>query len=64
MLFRSNLVNVNAQYRVKFAVHQLTGVAGDWWENYCEAHDDAEGIDWNDSRKLTTLHTFVMVSWS
>ena len=40
-----NLVNVNAQDHVKFAAHQLTGVAGDWWENYCEAHDDAEGID-------------------
>jgi hypothetical protein len=52
-----NLVNVNAQDRVKFAAHQLKGVAADWWENYCEAHDDAEGITWNEfSEAFRTAH--------
>ncbi|KAM0925528.1 hypothetical protein ACQ4PT_004171 [Festuca glaucescens] len=42
------LVRVNAQDRVKYVAHQLKGVAANWWANYCEARDDAEGVMCNE----------------
>ena len=43
-----NLANCTVENRVQFAAHQLKGVAADWWENYCEAHEDAQAITWNE----------------
>ena len=52
-----NLANCTVENRVKFAAHQLKGVAADWWENYCEAHEDAQTITWNEfAEAFRTTH--------
>ena len=52
-----NLANCTAENLVKFAAHQLKGVAADWWENYCEAHEDAQTITWNEfAEAFRTAH--------
>ena len=52
-----NLANCTVENLVKFAAHQLKGVAADWWENYCEAHEDAQTITWNEfAEAFRTTH--------
>ena len=41
-----NLVNVGPADRVKFAAHQLKGVAADWWDNFCAARGNNQEITW------------------
>jgi hypothetical protein len=34
--------------KVLFAVHQLFGMAADWWETYCNTHAAIDTIAWNE----------------
>jgi hypothetical protein len=34
--------------KVLFAVHQLFGMAANWWETYCNTHADVDSIMWNE----------------
>jgi hypothetical protein len=31
-----------------FAVHQLYGIAANWWETYCNTHTNVDTITWNE----------------
>ena len=42
------LVNVGPADRVKFAAHQLKGVAADWWDNFCAAREGNQEITWQE----------------
>ncbi|WVZ49378.1 hypothetical protein U9M48_000745 [Paspalum notatum var. saurae] len=33
---------------VALAVHQLTGSASVWWDNFCETHNDPDSITWEE----------------
>ncbi|WVZ52790.1 hypothetical protein U9M48_003812 [Paspalum notatum var. saurae] len=33
---------------VALAVHQLTGSASAWWDNFCETHNDPDSITWEE----------------
>ena len=32
--------------KVLYAAHQLEGTVAEWWENYCEAHENPQDITW------------------
>jgi hypothetical protein len=34
--------------KVLFVVHQLFGMAANWWETYCNTHVDVDSIMWNE----------------
>jgi hypothetical protein len=34
--------------KVLFATHQLFGTAANWWEKYCDTHEDVDSITWNE----------------
>jgi hypothetical protein len=34
--------------KVLFAMHQLFGMAANWWESYCNTHADVDSITWNE----------------
>jgi hypothetical protein len=40
---------------VIFAVHQLYGMAANWWETYCNTHANVDTITWNEFK--TRFHT-------
>ena len=49
--------SVSTADKVKFAAHQLKGVAADWWDNYCAAKEDPEEIAWTEfAEAFRTAH--------
>jgi hypothetical protein len=40
------VVQCNNREKVLFALHQLVGLAVDWWDAYVEAHEEPETINW------------------
>jgi hypothetical protein len=34
--------------KVLFAVHQLFGTTPNWWETYCNTHNNVDSITWNE----------------
>ena len=34
--------------KVLYATHQLEGVAAEWWENFCAAHETPQNITWEE----------------
>jgi hypothetical protein len=42
--------------KVLFTAHQLFGTTVDWWETYCNAHDDVESIMWNEFKASFRSH--------
>ena len=43
-----NAINCMGRDRVLLTSHQLSGTALAWWENYCEAANDAAAITWEE----------------
>ena len=41
-----NLVDVGPADRMKYAAHQLKGVAADWWENFCAVKEGNQETTW------------------
>ncbi len=39
-------VNANDREKVVLASHQLTGAAGEWWDNYRDSTEDPAAITW------------------
>jgi hypothetical protein len=44
------------QEKVLFAAHQLFGTATDWWETYCNSHQNAGAITWNEIKARFRTH--------
>jgi hypothetical protein len=42
--------------KVLFAVHQLYGTAGNWWEMYCNTHANIDTITWNEFKAHFRTH--------
>ena len=42
--------------RVLFAAHQLQGAAKEWWTAYTAAHEDPQGIYWQEFRHSFHAH--------
>jgi len=42
--------------RVLFAAHQLQGAAKEWWTAYTTAHEDPQGIYWQEFRRSFRAH--------
>jgi hypothetical protein len=42
--------------KVLFAVHQLFGMATNWWETYCNTHADVGSITWNEFKSRFRNH--------
>jgi hypothetical protein len=42
--------------KVLFAVHQLFGMAANWWETYCNTHADVDSITWNEFKAYCHNH--------
>src|SRR5438128_998303 len=40
------VVNANDQEKVVLSSHQLTGAAGEWWDNYKDSTEDPTAITW------------------
>jgi hypothetical protein len=41
---------------VLFAVHQLYGMAANWWETYCNTHVNVDTIMWNELKARFRTH--------
>jgi hypothetical protein len=41
---------------VLFAAHQLFGIAADWWEMYCNSHQNVGAITWNEFKARFKTH--------
>lgn len=44
------------QDRVLFASHQLQGAVKEWWTAYTAAHEDHQGINWQEFRRSFRVH--------
>jgi hypothetical protein len=42
--------------KVHFAVHQLYGIAANWWETYCNTHVNVNTITWNEFKAHFHTH--------
>jgi hypothetical protein len=42
--------------KVPFAVHQLYGIAANWWEMYCDTHASVDTITWNKFKACFRTH--------
>ena len=52
-----NLVDVRPVDRVKYAAHQLKGVAANWWENFCAAKEGNQETTWQEfAEAFRTVH--------
>src|SRR6266498_3769777 len=43
-----DVINANYQEKVLLASHQLTGAAGEWWDNYRDSTEDPVAITWTE----------------
>jgi hypothetical protein len=50
------VVQCNNREKVLFALHQLEGLAADWWDAYVEAHEELESINWQEFRNSFRTH--------
>jgi hypothetical protein len=50
------VVECNNREKVLFASHQLIGLATDWWDEYVEAHEEPESINWNEFKMAFRSH--------
>jgi hypothetical protein len=50
------VVHCTNRERVLFAVHQMVGLAIDWWDMYVEAHEEPETINWQEFMKSFKTH--------
>jgi hypothetical protein len=50
------VVQYNNCERVLLGSHQLFGPAGDWWDDYMEAHEEPESINWLEFRATFHAH--------
>jgi hypothetical protein len=41
---------------VLFATHQLFGTAAEWWETYCNSHQNVGAITWNEFKARFRTH--------
>jgi hypothetical protein len=48
MAKKLNAVKAMEEEKVSLATHQLVGAAGEWWENYQDAVQDADVITWQE----------------
>jgi predicted PolB exonuclease-like 3'-5' exonuclease len=44
------------QEKVLFVAHQLFGTAAEWWEMYCNSHQDIGAITWNEFKARFRTH--------
>jgi hypothetical protein len=42
--------------KVLFAVHQLYGIAANWWETYCNTHANVDNTAWNEFKARFRTH--------
>lgn len=38
----------NDHEKVLYATHQMEGIAAEWWENFCAAHETPQNITWKE----------------
>jgi hypothetical protein len=50
------VVQCNNYEKVMLASHQLYGLATDWWDDYVEAHEEPESINWPKFRVAFRAH--------
>jgi hypothetical protein len=50
------VVQCNNHEKVLLASHQLFGPAADWWDDYVEAHEEPESINWPEFRATFRAH--------
>jgi hypothetical protein len=50
------VVQCNNREKVLLPCHQLSGPATDWWDDYVEAHEEAESINWPKIRAAFHAH--------
>jgi hypothetical protein len=50
------VVQYNNREKVLFAAHQLVRPAADWWDEYVEAHEEPETINWQEIKNSFRSH--------
>jgi hypothetical protein len=50
------VVQYNNRERVLLGSHQLFGPAANWWDDYVEAHEEPESINWLEFRATFHAH--------
>jgi hypothetical protein len=50
------VVECNNREKVLLASHQLIVPAADWWDEYVEAHEEPESINWNEFKMAFRSH--------
>jgi hypothetical protein len=50
------VVQCNNKEKVLLALHQLVGLASDWWDAYVEAHEEPDTINWNEFKMAFRSH--------
>ena len=42
------IIQCSDHEKVLYATHQMEGIAAEWWENFCAAHETTENIIWEE----------------
>jgi hypothetical protein len=50
------IAQCNDHEKVLFAAHQLFGTAADWWDTYCNSHQNVGAITWNELKARFRTH--------